>query len=176
MGESFLEQEKIVCSKILLPFWHYFFHLEKFIPTRVPTLSIPPQIMHFFSLLSFLTFLFPCIIHYFLSGVQKTFLFPTLSIPPSNHVFLFFLLSFHAFLFPCMVHYFLSSAQKIFLFPAPSNLPQITHSFFLLSFLAFRFLCIIHRFLSSTQKTFLFHCFSSSHAQHWHRSRPLSRA
>ena len=113
-----------------------------------------------FFLLSFLVFLFPCIVHYLLSGAQKTFLFPTPSVPPPNHVFHFscFLPCFSLSLPRALLSF---RRPKVFPFPTLSIMPQITHSFFLQSFLAFLFLCIVHCFLSSAQKTFLFSLFLS---------------
>ena len=74
-------------------------------------INIVPKSRISFFLLSFLTFLFSCIVHCFFSGAQETFLFPTPSIPPPNHAFLLFsLLFFHVSLCPCIVHYLLSDA------------------------------------------------------------------
>ena len=42
------------------------------------TINPAPKSRILFFLLSFLTFLFPCIVHCFLSSAQTTFLFPTL--------------------------------------------------------------------------------------------------
>ena len=116
-----------------------------------------------FFLLSFLVFLFPCIVHYLLSGAQKTFLFPTPSVPPQITCSIF-LVSFHAFLFPCLVHCFLSGAQKSFLFPRYQSCPKSHIPFFSFPSLRFSFFASSTAFSPAPRKLFFFHCFSPSRA------------
>ena len=161
MGES-LYTVKYFCH-----FGITFFTSKNSYTPVYPRYQFRLQITHFF-FFSFpsLRFLFPCIVHCFLSDAQKTFLFPTLSIPPPNYAFLFFS-------FPSLCFSFLASSttcspvpRRLSFFPRRQSHPQITCSIFLVSFHAFLFPCLVHCFLSGTQKSFLFPRYQSCPKSH----------